>query len=105
MVHSLDLGVVVPGAALSAYWLWNQRPWGYAFTAVLLVKIATLGGAVLAMAVFMIRDGHPVPVAQIGIFAALTLLSTLLLVRFFLAIGPESNRPPVDSTTETKTEA
>lgn len=103
-IYSLDLGVVVPGTALSAYWLWNRRPWGYAFTVVLLIKIATLGGAVLAMAIFMIRDGQPVSVAQIGIFGTITLVSTLLLVRFFLAIGPESNRPPIDSTTETKSE-
>ena len=64
VIYSLDLGIVVPAFALSAYWLWKRRAWGYAFTAVLPVKIATLGGAVLAMVVFMILDGQPVPLPR-----------------------------------------
>ncbi|QLG48654.1 hypothetical protein [Natrinema halophilum] len=103
-IYSLDLGVVLPAAVVSAYWLWNRRAWGYAFTAVLLVKIATLGGAVLAMAVFMIRDGQPVPVVQIGLFGTITLGSIILLRRFLFAIGPASRRPPVESVTEPESE-
>jgi len=89
VIYSLDLGVVVPAFALSAYWLWQRQAWGYAFTAVLLVKIATLGGAVLAMSVFMVRDGQPVPLPQIVIFGALTLVSVFLMGRFLLSIGSE----------------
>jgi len=89
VIYSLDLGVVVPGFALSAYLLWQRDPWGYAFTAVLLVKVATLGGAVLAMAWFMARDGQPVPLPQIVIFGTLTLLSLLLMIRFLRSIPAE----------------
>lgn len=90
VIYSLDLGVIVPAFALTAYWLYHRRPWGYAFTAVLLVKVATLGGAVLAMVVYMIQDGQAVPLPQIVIFGALTAVSLWLMARFLLAISPES---------------
>lgn len=97
VIYSLDLGVIVPAFALSAYWLWKRRAWGYAFTAVLLVKIATLGGAVLAMVLFMIRNGQPVPLPQIVIFGALTLVSSLLMIRFLLSLDQDAI---VSATTE-----
>ncbi|WP_340102051.1 hypothetical protein [Salinibaculum salinum] len=90
VIYSLDLGVIIPAFALTAYWLWNHRPWGYAFTAVLLVKIATLGGAVLTMVVYMIRDGQSVPLPQIGIFGTLTAISLGLMGRFLLSLSPDS---------------
>ncbi|WP_225336522.1 hypothetical protein [Halomicrobium urmianum] len=89
VIFSLDLGVIVPAFVLSAQLLRKRRPWGYAFTAVLLVKIATLGGAVLAMAWFMVRDGQSVPLPQIAIFGTLTALSLLLTVRFLRSIPAE----------------
>ncbi|TYL39959.1 hypothetical protein CV102_06755 [Natronococcus pandeyae] len=91
VIYSLDLGIIVPAFALTAYWLWNRRSWGYAFTAVLLVKIATLGGAVLAMIVFMTLDGQAVPLPQILIFGALTAISLWLMGRFLVAIDPDSD--------------
>ncbi len=91
VIYSLDLGIIVPGFALTASWLRNRRAWGYAFTAVLLVKIATLGGAVLAMIVFMILDGQVVPLPQILIFGTLTAVSLVLMGRFLVAIDPESD--------------
>lgn len=92
VIYSLDLGIILPAFALSAYLLWKRHPWGYAFTAVLLVKIATLGGAVLAMAWFMVRDGQPVPVPQIIIFGLLTAISLLLMGRFLCAISSQDQQ-------------
>jgi hypothetical protein len=91
VIYSLDLGIVVPAFALTAYWLWNGRPWGYAFTAVLLVKVATLGGAVLSMVVYMVLDGQTVPLPQIVIFGALTAISLGLMGRFLVEIDGESD--------------
>lgn len=96
VIYSLDLGIIVPAFALSAYWLHDRRPWGYAFTIVLLVKVATLGGAVLAMAYFMIRDGQTVPLPQIVIFGTLTLLSLGLMVRFLRGIDSEHESTSAD---------
>ncbi|WP_254764941.1 hypothetical protein [Natrinema marinum] len=104
VIYSLDLGIVVPAVALSALWLREGRAWGYAFTAVLLVKIATLGGAVSAMAFFMVQDGQPVPVAQLVIFGGITVVSALLLARFFLAMGSGTGQSPLESTTDAKSE-
>ncbi|MFC6799907.1 hypothetical protein [Haladaptatus sp. DYSN1] len=86
VIYSLDLGIVLPAFALSAYWLWRGRAWGYALTGVLLAKIVTLGGAVLAMIAFMIRDGQAVPLPQLVIFGVLTAVSVVLMARFILSI-------------------
>lgn len=88
MIYSLDLGVLLPAYVISAYWLRKRQAWGYAFTAVLLVKIATLGPAVLAMIAFMLSEGIAVVVPQILIFSVLSLLGLGLLVRFVMSIGP-----------------
>ena len=89
VIYSFDLGLIVPAFLLTAYWLWKGQPWGYAFTVVLLVKIATLGGAVLTMAGYLIRTGEPVPLPQLIIFGALTLASSLLMIRFLFSVTPE----------------
>ncbi|WP_254662822.1 hypothetical protein [Haladaptatus sp. W1] len=94
VIYSLDLGILVPAFALSAYWLRKRRPWGYAFTAILLVKVATLGGAVMAMVVFTIRAGQPIPLAQIVIFGTLTIVSISLMIRFLFSIDPEIRCTP-----------
>ena len=86
VIQSLDLGVVVPSFALSAYFLWKRRAWGYAFTGVLLVKGTTLGLAVVAMIVFMLLDGQTVPLAQILLFTVFSLLALVLVLRFLFAI-------------------
>lgn len=101
VIYSLDLGIIVPAFLLTAYWLWKGQPWGYAFTAILLVKIATLGGAVLAMAAYMIQDGQDVPLPQIVIFGLLTLISVLLMVRFLLSINKMGDDRAVNSTKKT----
>ena len=89
VIYSFDLGIVLPAFALTAYLLWKRRAWSYAVTAVLLVKVTTLGGAVLAMAWFMVRDGQPVPLPQVVVFGALTILSLFLMGRFLLSIDGE----------------
>ncbi|WP_254769444.1 hypothetical protein [Salinilacihabitans rarus] len=87
VIFSLDLGIVVPAFLLSAYWLRKRRAWGYAFTAVLLVKAATLSLAVLAMAAFQLRDGQIVPVPALAIFGFLSLSSLALLARLLRSMG------------------
>nr|WP_233340928.1 hypothetical protein [Haloprofundus sp. MHR1] len=107
VIYSFDLGIIVPAFALSAYWLWNRRAWGYALTGVLLAKIVTLGGAVLTMTFYLIRTGEQVPYPQIIIFGILTTLSLWLMVRFLLAIdsGTEFTAVVSSSVTADDTEA
>jgi hypothetical protein len=54
-VYVLDLGVVVPLALLSAWWLWCDRPWGYVLAGFVLVKAASMGLALLSMTLFALR--------------------------------------------------
>jgi hypothetical protein len=94
VIYALDLGVVVPAFALTAYLLRARHPLGYAFTAVLLVKVVTLGGAVLTMAVYMIGDGQTVPLPQIVVFGGLTSISLVLTARLLRSIRPDPDLPP-----------
>jgi len=87
VIHSLDLGVILPAFLLTAYWLHQRKPWGYAFTAVLLAKGATLGLAILAMVVTMSLGGQAVPLPQVVIFGVITVAALGLLARFLVAIG------------------
>lgn len=59
-VYVLDLGIVVPLALLSAWWLWHARPWGFVLAGFVLVKAATMGLALLAMTAFALHAGIPV---------------------------------------------
>lgn len=80
---------------------YEYTDWHEVEALVLLVKIATLGGAVLAMAVFMTVDGQPVPLPQILIFGGVTAVSLLLMARFLSSISPERSRSSTSSTTNT----
>jgi hypothetical protein len=102
VIQSLDLGVVVPSFALSAALLWKQRAWGYVFTGILLVKGTTLGLAVLAMIVFMLRNGQSVPLPQIVLFALLSLTGLGLTTRFVRAIPRSFSRTQPHPRTDTQ---
>jgi hypothetical protein len=102
VIQSLDLGVVVPSFALSAALLWKQRACGYVFTGVLLVKGTTLGLAVLAMIVFMLRNGQSVPLPQIVLFALLSLTGLGLTTRFVRAIPRSFSRTQPHPRTDTQ---
>lgn len=66
-VYVLDLGVIVPLALIAALRLLRRRVWGEALAAVLLMKAATMGLALLSMTWFAARAG-------LGIAAGLTAL-------------------------------
>ncbi|WP_440989136.1 hypothetical protein [Haloarchaeobius baliensis] len=97
VIQSLDLAVVLPAFVLSAYWLHRGRAWGYAFTAVLLVKATTLALAVLAMVAVMLADGQAVPLPQIVIFGVLGAVGLVVTARFLLVI--DSGRGPTVPST------
>jgi len=77
-VYVLDLGVVVPMAVLGSVWLWQRRPWGPLLGGFVLVKVATMGMALLSMTWFMIRAGQPVDVtlSVVWVFLAVSGIAT-----------------------------
>jgi hypothetical protein len=100
VIQSFDLAVLLPAFALSAYWLHRGLPWGYAFSAVLLVKATTLGLAILAMVGVMLADGQAVPAPQIVIFGVLTAVGLVVTGRFLLAIAPGESASTTPSGAE-----
>jgi len=88
VIQSLDLAVLLPAFVLTAYWLRREEPWGYALAGVLLVKIATLGLAVVAMGLFSLRAGEAVPTPLLVVFGLVSLLALVLMGRFLRSIRP-----------------
>jgi hypothetical protein len=57
VIQALDLGVIVPTAVVTAVLLFRKHPWGYALSSVMLLKILTMGAALIAMIVGQILAG------------------------------------------------
>jgi len=75
-VQAGDLGILVPAALLSAWWLFRRNPAGYLLATVLLVKGSAMGLAVGMMGVSMNRagTGSDAPFFLIFVFFALAAL-------------------------------
>jgi hypothetical protein len=58
VIQALDLGVIVPTAVITAVLLWRKHIWGYTLAAVVILKILTMGAALIAMIVGMRFDGR-----------------------------------------------
>jgi hypothetical protein len=57
VIQALDLGVIVPTSFITAILLLKQSPWGYALSSVLLLKILTMGAALIAMVISQMLAG------------------------------------------------
>lgn len=79
-VHVLDMAWVLPAFLITSVSLWRKEGLGYTLAGVLLSYCMLLTLAILSMAVFMIRGGHPVVAPQVGIFGALFALSLGMLI-------------------------
>lgn len=84
VIQALDLGIIVPVSALTAILLWKDQPWGYALSAVVLIKGLTMGAALIAMIIGQILAGVPVSPVEIIMFSGIALAAlifTLILFR------------------------
>jgi hypothetical protein len=59
-VYVLNLGVVVPLALLSAWWLRRNKPWGSVIAGFVTVKATTMGLALISMTLFAWIAGLPI---------------------------------------------
>lgn len=82
-VYVLDLGVVVPLALLSAWWLVRGQPWGHVLAGFVLVKAATMGLALLAMTAFALRAGLQVEVVLSAAWVTLAVAGLAMSWWFF----------------------
>jgi hypothetical protein len=56
VIQSLDLGVIVPTSFMTAILLFQKRPWGYTLSTVVLLKILSMGTALIAMIINQILE-------------------------------------------------
>ena len=78
VIQALDLGVIVPTCFLTAALLFRKQAWGYALSSVLLLKILTMGAALIAMIIVQILAGVPVDALVSTIFVIISLSGMIL---------------------------
>jgi hypothetical protein len=78
VIQALDLGIIVPTSFLTASLLIKRQPWGYALASVLLLKILTMGTALIAMIIGQILAGVAVDVVVSVIFVIISLTGIIL---------------------------
>ena len=95
-VQAFDLGILVPAAALSAFWLFRRDRRGYIAGSVLLVKGAAEGLAVAAMGFNMLRVGVTESLPLILGFLALAVCALVIGWKAVASAGfrPERVRAP-----------
>lgn len=86
VIYVLDLGVVVPAFIPTGGMLLRKKPVAYVLTGALLVKLATLGLAVVAMIYYMLRDGQQVDIGQVVFFIVITLVGFIFSVWYLLCL-------------------
>jgi hypothetical protein len=78
VIQALDLGVIVPVSFITAILLLRKIAWGYALSSVLLLKILTMGAALIAMIIGQIVAGVSVDPVISGIFVIISLSGIIL---------------------------
>jgi hypothetical protein len=78
VIQALDLGVIVPTSLLTATLLLKKQAWGYALSSVLLLKILTMGAALIAMIIGQIVAGVTVDPVTSVIFVLISLSGIIL---------------------------
>lgn len=86
-IQALDLAVIVPTAFLTAVLLWRSRPWGLTLAAVLIVKLLTMGAALVAMIINMVLTGVPVSAVESGIFIAIAVAGVVFMAAVFRGVN------------------
>lgn len=78
VIQSLDLGVIVPTALITAILLLKKSPWGFTLASVVLLKILTMGAALIAMILNQVREGVAVDPVVSVVFVIISLSGIVL---------------------------
>jgi hypothetical protein len=78
VIQALDLGVIVPTSFITAALLLKKQPWGYALSSVLLLKILTMGAALIAMIAGQILAGVAIDPVTSAIFVLISISGIVL---------------------------
>ena len=94
-IHVMDLGLLLPGMALTGFLLRRRLPLGYFMAAPFLVCIIIIGLAVMGMVAVMILRGFPPAYPAMVAIGTSTILSLFVLTRYLRALGPGVKAGPV----------
>ncbi len=90
-IYALDLGIVVPACFYGGIQLLRRKQSGYIISAIMLVKSATMGLALISMTIAVYLQGYELEGVLVILWAIITvaglILSLLLLRRFQLTPG------------------
>jgi hypothetical protein len=78
VIQALDLGVIVPTSLITATLLLKKQAWGYTLSSVMLLKILTMGAALIAMIVGQMLAGVPIDLVISVIFTLISLTGIIL---------------------------
>ena len=78
VIQALDLGIIVPTSFLTASLLIKKQPWGYALSSVMLLKILTMGAALISMIIVQILSGVAVDPVVSTVFVIISLSGIVL---------------------------
>ena len=78
VIQALDLGVIVPTSLMTANLLLKNHAWGYAFSSVMLLKILTMGAALIAMIIGQVLAGVKVDPVTSAIFVLISISGIVL---------------------------
>jgi hypothetical protein len=88
-VQALDLGIIVPLALATAYFVWHRRPVGYLLAAVFAVKGVTMSGAIVAMLISAWIVEGTLESVPFAIFVGATLAAGAIAVLVFRSVLPD----------------
>jgi hypothetical protein len=83
VIQALDLGVIVPLAAITGNLLLKREAWGYTLASLVLIKGVTLGTGVLSMVLFMAQAGVEIVLPQVLFFVVLVVGTLALTTSFY----------------------
>jgi hypothetical protein len=72
VIQALDLGIIVPTSFITATLLLQKQAWGYALSSVMLLKILTMGAALIAMIIGQILAGVKIDPVTSAVFVLIS---------------------------------
>lgn len=86
VIQSMDLGIIVPAAVISAVLLLKNKAWGFTLSMVLLIKIIGMGTALIAMILNQMLAGVKIDPVVSVIFVLISLTGIGLAVRALISL-------------------
>lgn len=89
VIQSLDLGIIVPTSVITAILLLKKQPWGYTLAVVLLIKVFTMGAALIAMVINQMLQNVAIDPVTSVFFVVIALSGIILSIFAFRSIHEE----------------